>query len=208
MTAPEPGNELGADRDDEGNTPLNADERQGLLADWVATRADLNAAERENISRARAWLRRRRAPLTVEEILTEPFLKELHRRMCGDVWRWAGQYRRSDKNIGPAWTQVPVEMRMLVDNAKAWHEGKVYSPDEFAVHFAHKIVSIHPWPNVNGRHSRLTADLLAEALGAAPLTWGGGADLALGGTMRTRYIAALQRADAGDIGELVAFSRS
>ena len=197
-----------SDPNNDGITPLTLDERQGLIAGWVATRADLNAAERDNIGRARTSLRRRRAPVSVEKILTEPFLKDLHRRMCGAVWKWAGQYRRSDKNIGPPWYQVPMDMRMLLGDATAWRAAKVYGTDEFAVRFAHRLVAIHPWPNVNGRHSRLTADLLAVALGGSPFTWGGGADLALKGGTRDRYIAALRRADAGSMGELIAFARS
>jgi uncharacterized protein YbaA (DUF1428 family) len=41
-------------------------------------------------------------PLSPEE--REKFLNDLHRRMYGHVWRWAGQYRRSDKNIGVDWS--------------------------------------------------------------------------------------------------------
>jgi Fic-DOC domain mobile mystery protein B len=197
-----------SDPNNDGTTPLTTDERQGLIADWVATRADLNAAERDNIGRARASLLRRRGSVPLETILTEQFLKDLHRRMCGTVWKWAGQYRRSDKNIGPSWYQVPIAMRMLVADALAWRKGKVYATDEFAVRFAHRLVSIHPWPNVNGRHSRLTADLLAVALGSEAFSWGGGADLALSGAIRGRYIAALRRADAGFMEDLIAFARS
>ena len=183
-------------------TPLTPEEMRELMPAHIAYRRELNEAEQENIARAQDWaLNRRRDPLS------EKFVKELHRRMFGDVWRWAGKFRMSERNLGMAFHETPVALRQLLDDTRAWIEYRTYPPDEIAVRFHHRLVVIHSFPNGNGRHARLMADLLVMRLGAERLSWGS-ANLQGAGEVRQRYIAALQAADDHDIGPLLAFARS
>src|SRR5437016_419595 len=92
--------------------------------------------------------------------------------MFGDVWRWAGKFRTSERNIGIAFFEIPVAVRQLLDDTKAWIEYKTYPLDEIAVRFHHRLVQIHPFRNGNGRHARLMADLLVMRLGHERFLWG------------------------------------
>ena len=190
------------ERPDDAATPLTPEEMRDLIPAHIAYRRELNEAEQENIVLAQAWaLSRRRDPLS------EKFVKDLHRRMLGDVWRWAGKFRTSARNIGIDYWQIPVALRQLLDDAKAWIEYGTYAPDEIAVRFHHRLVQIHPFPNGNGRHSRLMADLLAIELGRDRFSWGRDS-LRGAGAVRARYVEALRAADDHDIGPLLAFARA
>jgi Fic-DOC domain mobile mystery protein B len=191
-----------------GVTPVDPDETEGLLHGHVVTRAELDELEEANIQIGLEWAVRRavtsRRPI---DVLSEKFLYALHERMFGEVWSWAGEVRRSEKNIGVERHRIRVEVRNLVEDARVWRERQVYSPDEIAVRFHHRLVSIHPFPNGNGRHARLMADLLAMQAGRPAFTWGGGR-LTTTSELRTTYIAALRRADGGEMGPLLEFARS
>jgi Fic-DOC domain mobile mystery protein B len=126
--------------------------------------------------------------------------------MLGDVWRWAGHYRTSARNIGIDHWQIAEALRILLGDGKTWIEHKVYSPDEFALRFHHRLTVIHPFPNGNGRHARLVADLLVTQLGGASFSWGKG-NLRTAGDLRKSYVAALRAADNHDIAPLLAFGR-
>jgi Fic-DOC domain mobile mystery protein B len=168
----------------------------------IAYRRDLNEAEQECIARAQDWaFRTRRDPLT------QKFVTELHKQMLGDVWRWAGRFRMSERNLGMPFYEIPAAVRQLLDDVKAWIEYKSYPPDEIAVRLHHRLVQIHPFPNGNGRHSRLMSDLLIMKLGAERFSWRS-AKLQAAGDVRARYVAALKSADNRDIGPLLAFARS
>jgi Fic-DOC domain mobile mystery protein B len=184
-------------------TGLTPEEREGLKQTWITTRADLNEAEQANIDDAVAWTSRIRD----RDLLTEGFVFELHRRMFGEVWTWAGTARRSNKNIGIDKTQIRVRLGALLRDARYWVEESVFSPDEIAVRLHHGLVLVHPFPNGNGRHARLMADLQVEQLGGEPFTWGGGTLKEIG-ELRDRYIHDLRRADDHDLGPLLAFARS
>lgn len=187
-------------------TPLEPQERDGLLQTWITHRQDLNAAEQENITDGAAWARNRRR-LPVDRMLTEEFMRMLHRRMFGDVWQWAGSFRTTERNIGIQAYRIAIELAALLNDARYWIEHKTFSPDEIAIRFHHRLVAIHPFPNGNGRHARLVADLLIEKLGGAPFGWGSGS-LADVGELRTRYVSALRAADNHDIVPLLQFARS
>jgi len=193
-------------REPEDATPLEAGEREQLLQSWITNRGDLNIAEEENIIAGAAWARgsRSRKPAA---ILTTGFAIMLHRRMFGDVWKWAGTYRTTARNIGVDAYRISSDVAQLMDDVRYWVENQTYAPDEIAVRFHHRLVAIHPFPNGNGRHSRLIADLLIERLGGTPFSWGGGS-LADTGELRRRYVSALRAADNHDIGQLLAFARS
>ncbi len=184
-------------------TPLEPEERDGLLQTWITYRSELNEAEQTNIAAGTAWAYRQRR----RDILTDAFIKQLHGRMFGDVWAWAGDYRRTERNIGIDPVRIPVELRMVLDDACYWVENKTYPPDEIAVRLHHRLVAIHPFPNGNGRTTRLMADLLADRLGRDPFAWGR-VSLTDVSETRTRYVAALGAADNYDIGPLLEFARS
>jgi len=188
-----------------GQTPLELDEAEQLIPSWISTRGDLDSAEQENIADAVEWaLRTVRAP---SEILDEGFLRRLHRRMFGEVWRWAGSYRTSARNISVDAWRIVDEMGVLLADARYWVEHDTYAHDELAVRFHHRLVGIHAFPNGNGRHARLAADLLIRSLGAPTFTWGIDRDEDPG-SLRTAYITAILAADAGEIEPLLAFARS
>jgi len=186
-------------------TPLEPEEREGLLQTWITHRSDLNEAEQENIVKGAAWARSRRQRNA--DILNEGFARSLHRRMFGDVWRWAGTFRQTERNIGIEAHRIPNDLGMMFDDVRYWVDHQTYPPDEIAVRLHHRLVAIHPFPNGNGRHARLMADLLIERLGGQPFTWGGGSlhDI---GELRRQYIDALRAADNYDISGLLNFARS
>lgn len=184
-------------------TPLDAEEREGLLQTWITTRADLNEAEQANIDAAVAWtLRRRRS-----DLLADGFVFELHRRMFGDVWAWAGSTRHTGKNIGIDPRQIHVQLGGLLRDCRFWIDNGSFIPDVIALRLHHGLVAIHPFPNGNGRHARLLADLLIAELGGQPFSWGGGT-LRDVGSLRAEYVAALRAADNHDLAPLLAFARS
>jgi Fic-DOC domain mobile mystery protein B len=194
---------------DGGSTRLSPEEREGLIPSYITFHHELNEAEQGNILAATRWLKVRRSWLTEPEMVEESFVREVHRRMFSKVWRWAGDYRRTDKNIGVPFYGIELEMRLLVDNAKAWMQYRSYHPDEIALRFHHKLVFIHPFPNGNGRLSRLIADVLIVKLGGRPFTWGGATDLTdAHSEMRSVYHAALRKADGNEFADLLRFGRS
>jgi Fic-DOC domain mobile mystery protein B len=156
----------------EGQTPLDPDEIAGLKAKHLSTQGELNDWEQENILAAVAWMRRARHP----DVLTEDFCRTLHKRMFDKTWGWAGTFRQSDKNIG---------LRNLFDNVRYWVENGTFSLDEIAARFHRELVWIHPFPNGNGRHSRMMADALLRSMKAAPFTWGNGGALVDASNART-----------------------
>ena len=192
----------------EGNTPLDPDEQDGLIPDHIHTKAELNQWEALNISGGEEWALSQHSadPLSV------PWLRELHRRLFGETWQWAGAFRRSDKNISPYhWTDVPVLMRDLVENIRTQHAASGRSAealDEIAIRFHHQLVRIHPWANGNGRHARVATDILLRRWRRPVFSWGAGADLIAAGTARARYISALRAADGGQFEQLRDFVRS
>lgn len=187
-----------------GQTPLDADELAQLIPKHITTQGQLNEWEQANIVGALKWLKRARHP----SVLTEEFCRELHKRMFGKTWKWAGTFRQSDKNIGCDWRQVPARLRQLLDNAQFWVDNKAFPLDEIAVRFHHQLVLVHAFPNGNGRHSRLMTESLLREAGGNPFSWGSGANLVTGGDARDIYLDALRTADAGDITKLTAFVRS
>lgn len=185
-----------------GATPLDADELASLIPGHITTQGELNEWEQLNILQGETWARKQR-----KDILDESFVRQLHRQMFGETWRWAGEFRKSDKNIGVDWPKIGVELRQLFDDVHYQIDHTSCPPDEIAVRFHHGLVSIHPFPNGNGRHTRLVADLIAEQLGRPRFTWGS-RSLTDASETRRHYIAALQAADARDYAPLIAFARS
>ena len=191
----------------EDATPLDPNLRKDLLQTWITNRSDLNEAEQENILKGSAWARRNRGTPKATDILTDNFVRTLHKQMFGEVWRWAGSYRETKVNIGIDSHLVPARMAELLDTVCFWIEQKTYPPDEIAVRLHHGLTQIHGFPNGNGRHAREMADLLIERLGGKAFSWGSGS-LQDTGTLRTKYVDALKAADGHDMAPLMAFVRS
>lgn len=189
-----------------GQTPLDEDEKEGLLIPSIATRAELDEFEQQNIEEAIQWVLTR--SLKPKSIFTEQFVRNLHKRMYGNVWRWAGEFRKSNKNLGIDKWQIPVALKTLLDDALFWVENETYPPDEIAVRFKHRIVSIHCFPNGNGRHSRLMADVIIDKIYKEPVFAWGADNLVEKGDSRATYLKAVKEADNGNYKPLMAFARS
>ncbi|WP_312398374.1 mobile mystery protein B [Chryseobacterium sp.] len=189
-----------------GQTPLDPEEIDGLLIDTISTRGELDEFEQQNIEEAIQWVLTRR--FKPDQILTEAFICQLHKRMYGDVWSWAGQFRNTEKNIGIARWRIGPELRTLLDDTLYWVENNTYPPEEIALRFKHRIVSIHCFPNGNGRHSRLMADIIIDKIFKQNVFSWGAANLVQQGETRVTYLQAVRAADAGDITPLIIFARS
>ncbi len=190
----------------DGQTPIDEEEKEGLLIKTITTKGELDEFEQQNIEEAMQWVFSRK--FKIQEVFTERFIRDLHRRMYRNVWAWAGEFRKTDKNLGVDKYQIPVDLKTLCDDALYWIEQKVYPPEEIAVRFKHRIVCIHCFSNGNGRHSRLMGDIIIEKLfNEEPFTWGAG-DLSISGDPRTTYLQAVKAADKGDIAPLIDFARS
>ncbi|MEZ4811867.1 MAG: mobile mystery protein B [Allomuricauda sp.] len=189
-----------------GQTPLDEDEKEGLLIPTIATREELDEFEQQNIEEAIQWLLAR--SLKPEQILNEKFVCKLHKQMFGNVWAWAGKFRKTDKNLGIDKWQIPIALKSLCDDTLFWIENEVYSAEEIAIRFKHRIVFIHCFPNGNGRHSRLMGDVIIEKIfGQAMFSWGA-KDLTMEGDTRTSYLKALKKADDNNFESLLDFARS
>ena len=186
----------------DGATPLDPDELDGLKFKHVSTRGELDQLEQAGITEGLKWLDKQKNP----DVLSEAFVLELHKRLFGSVWKWAGTFRRTEKNIGVDPIQVAIQLRQLLDDARYWVEHDTYSPKELAARFHHKLVFIHPFPNGNGRHARIMADaVLTKLLNEPAIDWAGGYRLEAMNERRDQYIAALRAADGHDISALLEF---
>ena len=184
---------------DDNSTPLTEEEKQQLKAKWITTRSELNELETKGIADAEIWLLKNK-----KDILNETFIKNLHKKMFGNIWKWAGSFRTSERNIGVAPYEIQPKLRILLDDVKFWIDNRTFSPKEIAIRFHHRLVQIHPFPNGNGRISRLMADLLMKQFGLSALDWGSGSLTEIS-ELRRKYISALQDADNGDYSLLLNF---
>ncbi len=191
-----------------GQTPLEEEEREGLKIPTISTKEELDEFEQKNIEEAVFWTVGKK--IKTDKLLSESFIKLLHKRMYGEVWNWAGMFRKSEKNIGIQSWKIPTELKSLIEDAKYWIENKTYPEDEIAIRFKHRIVSIHCFANGNGRHSRLMADLIAEKIfNRKAFTRGQSySKLRNKGEARSNYLAALKKADKGNFTDLLKFARS
>ena len=190
----------------EGQTPLDEEEKEGLLISTITTHGELDEFEQLNIQKAVEWTIARK--FKTERILTEAFIKELHRKMFGDTWAWAGKFRNTNKNLGVNHFKVSIDLRNLLDDVKFWIDNSTYSPNEIAIRFKHRIVSIHCFPNGNGRHSRLLADVVIEHIFKESVYSWGSANLTDAVDARKRYLTSLKTADKGNFSPLIEFARS
>jgi Fic-DOC domain mobile mystery protein B len=188
----------------DGNTPLSPEELTDLIPS-LATKEDLNEWERENILHAREWADKDRT--SAADVVSDSYIRKLHEKMFDQTWKWAGKHRNTEKNIGVPFHEIREQLGGLVGDIKYWIDHQTYSVDEIAIRFHHRLVQIHLFPNGNGRHARLIADLLVTKLGQRSFTWGA-RDLVKPGEARTKYLEAIRAADGGDIKLLLTFARS
>ena len=189
-----------------GATPLDPNELNGLIPDYISTQSELNLLEQENILEAESWARGKKT----DNALTDIFIRALHKRMFKNVWKWAGLYRRTGKNIGIPAEQIPEELRKLCHDTEYWIENKTYSWDELGARFHHRLVWIHAFANGNGRHARLITDVLISAHGQELFSWGAkkvskGEDSK---QVRLDYLTSLRDADMKKFDRLISFVRS
>lgn len=143
------------------------------------------------------------------EILTLTELREIHRTALGPVWDVAphpnateregpGNFREHDIHpfpggmTPPAWPDVPARVRTWLDDlakitTQPW-------PIEALAVAHNSFERIHPFLDGNGRTGRLLLNLILVRLGYAPAV--------IYKRDRTKYLAALQAADADDPGPL------
>jgi Fic-DOC domain mobile mystery protein B len=189
-----------------GQTPLDEDEKEGILIKTISSRGDLDEFEQYNIENAVQWTLS--SKFNLDKILEEKFIMEVHKRMFGEVWSWAGEFRKSNKNIGVDKFQISIELKKLLDDCNFWIDNKTFEPEEISIRFKHRLVSIHLFPNGNGRHSRLYADILiSHGFGQPVFTWGS-RNIARAGDARLEYLQALHVGDNGEIDMLIKFARS
>jgi len=179
-----------------GETPIDV---SGLKRKGMGTRAELNQAEAENVRKVMvkyfaAKPSRRSAPFTLS------WARRLHKQMFGDVWKWAGQFRRENLNIGCDWHQVQIQLQALLDDLAFW-EGQGHSLLDQAVRLQHRAVRIHPFRNGNGRWARMLANIWLKRHGH-PITEWPEESIGSNSVIRNEYLAAIRATDEGDDGAL------
>jgi len=190
-----------------GQTPIDEEEKEGLRIATISTQEELNEFEQLNIEEALQWVFSKK--FKARQLFMEKFICKLHQRMLGNVWTWAGTFRMSNKNIGVDRYQIPMELKVLCDDAIYWLENETYPPDEMAIRFKHRLVSIHCFPNGNGRPSRILADIIIEhVFQKGAFSWGGGGKLSIDSDSRAAYIQAVKQADLNNYEALLKFARS
>lgn len=190
----------------DGQTPIAEEEKEGLLIKTITSHRELDEHEQLNIESAVQWTIENN--LTLDTILTEKLVKSIHRKMFGKVWLWAGKFRKTEKNIGSTWVNISTELNSLLNDTKFWITNKTYSADEIAIRFKHRLVQIHCFPNGNGRHSRLMADIIIESLFEKDVFSWSSSNLVEADLIRKKYITAIKQADNGNISALLKFARS
>ncbi len=190
----------------DGQTPLDENEIHGLKIPSITTKGELDEMEQNNIEEAQLWLLGRK--LNYQQILTLEFILSLHKRMYGNVWNWAGEFRKTDKNLGIPFFQISTELKKLLEDTKFWIENNTYNPDEIAIRFKHCLVSMHCFSNGNGRHSRMMADILIEKVLKKEIFSWGMSNLSKENDIRSNYLKAIKLADQHDYSELMNFARS
>lgn len=190
----------------DGQTPLDDDDIEGLKIKSITNRHELDEFEQLNIEKAIQWTFGKK--WSTEQILSEKFIRDLHKKMYGEVWKWAGEFRKSEKNIGIKSYLIPVELKQLLDDTMFWIQNETYLPIEIAIRFKHRLVSIHCFNNGNGRHSRLMADLIMEKIYQQKFLSWGSKNLVKASDARVQYISAVKKADDFDIHPLITFAQS
>ena len=191
---------------EDAQTPLSEEEKEGLLIKSITTHGELDEHEQLNIEDAIKWIINTK--FKKDKILSEEFIKTLHKKMLGNVWSWAGEFRKSEKNIGVKWLSIGTELRTLLNDTNYWIENETYPHDEIAIRFKHRLVNIHCFPNGNGRHSRIMADIIIESIFAKKIFSWNQSNMVKADETRKEYIRSIREGDKGDIKPLIKFARN
>lgn len=186
-----------------GQTPLHPDELADLIPAHLTLKRELNEWEFMNISEAvqKYFL----GPKKTWDLTDPTILKKIHADMFNQTWKWAGSFRKRDTNIGCDWRQIQIQLKDACDDFSFWIQNDSFSPAEVAIRFHHRLISIHPFPNGNGRHGRLIADLHLHQIGEKHLGWKG-KNLIEANTSRNDYLKAMRLADQGNFQPLIEFA--
>ena len=186
----------------DGNTPLDQNQIDGLLFSHVTTMGELDQLEDENIQKGLAWLNHYKG-----QFLSTDFTKKLHGKLFGDVWSWAGTFRKNDVNLSKVSSyDIQIELKKLFLDVETWIKYKSISWDEIPAQFHHRLVCIHPFPNGNGRISRIMTEYF-EKKNNKPITSWSESLSNFPKKRRGDYIKALQEADRGNINQLIEFMK-
>ena len=156
-----------------GQTPLPHDELAALLPEVVVvlgepvTRAAVYDLEQGLQDRVTDELMPAAidGSLPLDEILSDYFVRDLHVRLFGPVWNWAGRWRRTEVNIGVAPERIAVELRNALDAiAYRWDHTDDWTPLQLGIVVHAETVRIHPFVDGNGRTTRLLAYLVFAAV--------------------------------------------
>lgn len=188
-----------------GTTPIDPDEMDSLIPTHIINQNELNEWEQTNITSAQLWINNKK--LKPNDILNEIFVKKLHTKMFDKTWKWAGKFRKSNKNIGVDWHTIPIQLRQLLNDVSYQAKYDTYHIDEIAARFHHRLVFIHPFVNGNGRFSRLITDSFLLSHEQKTFSWGM-ASLKEEDALRKQYINALKAADKHDYSLLLKFIRT
>jgi Fic-DOC domain mobile mystery protein B len=191
---------------EDGQTPLSEEEKEGLLIKSITTHGELDEHEQLNIENAIKWIINTK--FKKDKILTAEFIKLLHKKMLGNVWSWAGEFRKSEKNIGVKWISIGIKLRELINDTNYWIENETYQPDEIAIRFKHRLVNIHCFPNGNGRHSRIMADIIIESIFDKKIFSWNQSNMVKADETRKEYIRSIREGDIGNINSLIKFARN
>lgn len=162
---------------------------------------ELDELEDENIQKGLEWLYHQQGP----NYLSSEFLCKLHSKLFGNVWKWAGKYRKVDVNISkyPPYDIAP-QLKLFFEDLKLWLQNGSMSWDEISAELHHRLVSIHPFPNGNGRTTRIYTEYVQKMNQQSVTSWRA--------TLppherRKAYITALKAADQGNFRLLIEFMR-
>lgn len=195
----------------EGATPLNLDDMLGLKYKHIDTREQLNEVEAANILQGQIWaskLNKGAKELTRDDIFNRDFVSDLHKALFGEVWEWAGHFRKRELNIGVDPKNIAVDLHNFLEDAKCWLEFKHYDNLELSARIQHRLVQIHPFVNGNGRHSRVFTDIVrVYLLNEKPIKWAN-AKLENMTEERNSYISGLREADVGDLSTFIKYLQS
>ncbi len=134
----------------------------------------------------------------IHEVALEP-VWDVAPHPVADSAERPGAYRRHEIQpfpegmTPPAWTDVPALMADWIADVNRLEPGAAHFPETVAVLHC-RFEQIHPFLDGNGRAGRLVLNLLLVRLGYPPAI--------IYKNQRSTYLAALRKADRGDIGPL------
>ena len=152
-----------------GETPIPGDELAALVPHVIDTLAapitradiyDLESAVLQDVTETQLAAALD-GSLTLDDLLNDYFLRDLHTQLYGDIWMWAGRWRQYEVNIGVAPEHIAVELRSAMGNiGYRWERAADWTPRELGVAVHAEAVRVHPFTDGNGRTTRLLADLV------------------------------------------------